>query len=38
MSWNSIAAVTSDAVAVISGLMIATPFFLVLAAPFVAGL
>jgi hypothetical protein len=38
MSWNSIAAVTSDAVVVVSGLMIATPFFLVLAAPFVAGI
>ncbi len=37
MSWTSIAAVTSDAVAVISGLMIATPFFLVMAAPFVGG-
>ncbi len=38
MSWNSIAAVTSDALAVISGLMIATPFFLVMAAPFLNGI
>jgi len=38
MSWNRVASVTSDVLAVVSGILIAAPFFLVLSAPFMTGL
>ena len=38
MSWSEIAGYTSDAVAIVMGALIASPFFLVMAAPFVMGL
>lgn len=38
MFWNKFFGVTSDVLAIIAGLMIALPFFLVMTAPFVSGL
>ena len=38
MSWRNLAVWTTDCLAVLTGLVIALPFFLVLVAPFVGGL
>ena len=38
MFWKSFLGYTSDCLAIILGMMIAAPFFLVLAAPFTCGL
>jgi len=38
MSWYGFGAVVVDILAFAAGLLIATPYFLILAAPFVAGL
>ncbi len=38
MAWRILAVWTTDCLAVLTGLVIALPFFLVLSAPFVGGL
>ena len=37
MSWRKSAIFTMDCAAVCAGLLIASPFFLILASPFIAG-
>jgi hypothetical protein len=38
MFWKTLFGVTSDCLTIVLGCMIAAPFFLVLAAPFIGGL